>query len=135
MSMFAWSDTYSIGVAEIDAQHRRLFSLADQLHSAMASGKGKAVLEQVLQSLISYTKTHFAAEERIMRDCAYSDLAAHKAQHDQLTQRVLNLQSEFRAGKMLLTLDVLEFLKNWLQMHIAGCDRKYAPFVGKKAAK
>ena len=65
--MFAWKDSYSIGVQEIDAQHRRLFSLADELHSAMNAGKGKVVLEQVLQNLITYTKSHFAGEERLMQ--------------------------------------------------------------------
>ena len=73
MSLFAWNETYSIGVTEIDAQHRRLFSLADELHSAMNAGKGKAVLRKVLHDLITYTQTHFAAEERMMQKCGYPD--------------------------------------------------------------
>jgi hemerythrin len=135
MSLFAWKDTYSIGVAEIDAQHRRLFSLADELHSAMNTGKGKDVMAQVLQNLINYTKSHFATEEQLMQRCAYKDFAAHKAQHDALTKKVLELQTEFRAGKLMITIDVMQFLSSWLRQHIGDSDRKYAPFVvGKRVA-
>jgi hemerythrin len=133
MSMFAWQDSYSIGVQEIDAQHRRLFSLADELHTAMSGGKGKDVLETVLRNLITYTKTHFAAEERLMQRCSYPDLAAHRAQHNELTQKVLQLQRDFESGKLMLTLEAMQFLSDWLRMHIGGSDRKYAPFVIGKA--
>jgi hemerythrin len=133
--MFAWKDTYRIGVAEIDVQHRRLFSLADELHSAMNSGKGKAVLEEVLQSLIAYTKTHFATEERLMQRCKYPEFGPHKAQHDEMTKKVVQLQHDFQAGNRMLTIEVMQFLNNWLRQHIGGSDRKYVPFVvGKTAA-
>jgi hemerythrin len=132
--MFGWKDTYSIGVAEIDAQHRRLFSLADELHAAMNSGKGKAVIEQVLQNLVNYTKTHFAAEERLMQRCSYPDLAPHKTQHDELTKRVVQLQQEFQAGRAMITIEVMQFLSDWLRQHIGGSDRKYVPFVAGKTA-
>jgi hemerythrin len=133
MSMFAWKDSYSIGVAEIDGQHRRLFRLADELHSAMNSGKGNTVVEPVLHNLIDYTKTHFAAEERMMQRCNFPEYVAHKAQHDEMTKKVLQLQSHLRAGKGVITIDILQFLSTWLRQHIGGSDRKYVPFVAGKA--
>ena len=133
MAFFAWKDAYSVGVPEIDAQHRRLFSLADELNTAMNSGKGKDVLDAVLQNLITYTKTHFAAEERLMLSCGYRELAVHKAQHDEMTKKVLELQKEFKAGKLLITIEVMEFLSTWLRQHIGGSDRKYVPYVVGKA--
>lgn len=133
MSLFAWNETYSIGVTEIDAQHRRLFSLANELHSAMNAGKGKAVLQKVLHDLITYTQTHFAAEERMMQKCGYRELQAHKAQHDELTREVLQLQRDFQSGKSMLTIEVMQFLSDWLRGHIGGTDRRYVPFVTGKA--
>jgi hemerythrin len=133
MSMFGWKDTYNIGVPEIDAQHRRLFSLADELHAAMNSGKGKSVLEGVLKNLIVYTKTHFSAEESLMQRCKYPNFAAHKAQHDEMTQKVLQLQRDFHAGNAIISIDVMQFLAAWLRQHIGDSDRKYAPFVNNAA--
>jgi hemerythrin len=133
MSMFTWKDNFNIGVAEIDAQHRRLYSLADELYAAMFTGKGKDVMEPVLRNLVDYTKTHFAAEERLMQKCVYPDYQAHKMQHIEMTNKVLQLQRDFQAGKNMITIEVMEFLSNWLRHHIAGSDRKYVPFVKGKA--
>lgn len=50
MSLFQWNESYAVGNQEIDAQHKRLFQLADALHSAMTTGKGKEALTQTLVS-------------------------------------------------------------------------------------
>ena len=132
--MFEWQPQYSVQIPEIDAQHKRLFALAGELHTALAQGKGKAVLEQSLARLVDYTKTHFASEEQLMRRYNYPESALHKAQHDQLTAQALDLQKRFREGKTGLTIDLMLFLKNWLEHHIAGSDQKYAAFIREKQA-
>ena len=133
MSLFSWKDIYGIGVPDIDAQHRQLYRLADELHQALNAGQGKEALATVLKNLIDYTKTHFAAEERLMQRCGYSELAAHKAQHENLTRKVVELQQQFQAGKLMLSIEVMRFLSDWLRQHIGSSDRKYAPFVIDKA--
>jgi len=133
--MFDWRPEYSVQIPEIDAQHQRLFALAAALHTAMGQGKGKAVLEQSLAQLVDYTKVHFATEEQFMSKYGYPDVVAHKAQHDQLTAQVLELQRKFRAGNTTLTINLMVFLKNWLEHHIAGSDQQYSIYIrGKLAA-
>jgi hemerythrin len=134
MSMFAWKNDYSIGHREIDAQHQRLFELANDLHSAMTLGKGKAAMSATLGNLIEYTKIHFASEERLMQANHYPEYAEHKAAHDALTAQVAELQNDFEAGRGGLTVGLLQFLKDWLQHHIGGTDRKIADFLNSKAA-
>ncbi len=133
--MFDWKPEYSVAIPEIDVQHKRLFALGAELHKAMAQGKGKAILEQSLAQLVDYTKVHFAFEERLMASYEYPAVAAHKAQHDQLTAQVLDLQKKFQAGDTTLTIEVMAFLKNWLEGHIAGSDQKYSIHIrGRRAA-
>ena len=127
--MFAWKESYAIGVKEIDAQHKHLFKLAEDLHAAMNAGKATAALQEVFTKLVAYTKTHFAAEERLMQKCGYSGFAAHKAKHDELTQKVVDLQQKFQAGTAMLSVETMQFLSQWLQHHIGGTDRQYVPFV------
>ena len=132
--MFAWKESYSVGFSDIDSQHRRLFEFAGALHSAMMAGKGKTVLEQVLANLISYTRTHFAAEEALMRKYSYPGYDAHKALHDDLTRKVLALQKAFQTGSATLTMETMSFLKDWLEKHIGASDAKIGAFLSSRAA-
>ncbi len=134
MSLFQWKDEYSVGHLEIDSQHKRLFQFAEELHSAMASGKGKDVLSKTLANLISYTKVHFATEERLMQQYHYPEYAQHKQSHDQLTSQVVQFQKEFEASRSSMTVQIMQFLKDWLVHHIGQTDKKIAAFLKQKAA-
>lgn len=134
MSLFEWRSEYSLGHSGIDAQHQRLFELASDLHTAMAQGKGKGTLSETLEKLVTYTKTHFANEEDLMLTHRYPDYAAHKAAHDALTTRVLEFQKEFEAGRAGMTIELLQFLKDWLRTHIGETDHKVAMYLKTKAA-
>jgi hemerythrin len=131
--MFEWQPKYSVNISSIDGQHQNLFRLAGELHTAMCAGKGKAALSQILDRLVQYTKVHFAHEERLMSSHRYPESAEHMAQHRALTQKVMEFQTDFENGKVLMTVQLLQFLKDWLQHHIAESDQKYAPFLKERA--
>jgi len=133
LSMFEWSNDYSVGIGSIDAQHQNLFRIVGELFAAMSAGQGKAVLARTLDRLIQYTASHFAHEERLMGLHGYPDLAAHKAEHDALTKKVLQFQTDYQSGHAALTTRLFLFLKDWLVIHIQGTDRKYAPYLIRKA--
>jgi hemerythrin len=63
----------------------------------------------------------------------YPDTVAHVAEHRALTQQVLAFQADFDRGKALMTIQVLNFLKDWLGHHIAESDHQYAPFFQERA--
>lgn len=134
MSMFEWKAEYSLGHGAIDGQHQRLFALANDLHTAMTQGKGKGALSETLDKLVSYTQTHFAHEERLMLAHHYPEYAQHKAAHDALTARVVEFQRDFAAGRVGMTVELLQFLRDWLRTHIGETDRKVALFLKSKAA-
>jgi hemerythrin len=134
MSMFEWRPEYSLGHGDIDDQLKKIFELASDLHAAMTQGKGKEALSVTLGKLIAYTKTHFAKEERLMQAHHYPDYPEHKAAHDALTAQVIEFQREFDTGRIGMTVDLLQFLKDWLRNHIGQTDRRFAAFLRKKAA-
>jgi len=131
--MFEWKPDYSVKIASIDGQHQNLFRMAEELYAAMNAGQGKAVLSKTLDRLVQYTQVHFAHEERLMQAHRYPDIGTHIAEHRALTQKVVAFQSEFEMGKALITVQLLNFLKDWLQHHIAQSDQRYAPFLKEKA--
>jgi hemerythrin len=132
MAIMEWSPTFSVKIKKFDDQHKKLVDLVNQLHDAMKAGQGNAMLGVVLQSLISYTATHFKEEEQIMQTHAYPDLARHKSEHEKLVKQVLDLQKKFQAGGGVLTMTVMSFLKEWLITHIQGEDKKYGVFLNGK---
>jgi len=135
MEMFKWDDSYKVGVAEIDDQHKRLVGYVNELFDAMKSGKGKDVLGKILSSLINYTRVHFQTEEGLMMKHSYPEYTAHKKEHDALTDKVVALNKDFAEGKMVMTVDVGTFLKDWLVNHIQKTDKKYTQFFNAKGVK
>ena len=131
--MFEWNASYSVGVGSVDAQHQNLFAMCRELHNAMIGGQGKAALARVLDRLVQYTVVHFAHEERLMRLYDYPDQAAHKAEHEALTKQVLKFQEDFAAGRAAMSVQLLQFLRGWLQRHIQGSDLKLAPYLKERA--
>jgi hemerythrin-like metal-binding protein len=132
---FTWNDTYNTGIKEIDAQHKKLVEILNQLFEAMGKGQAKEVLGKLLDQLIEYTVVHFATEEKLFKLYNYPESVAHKAEHAALTKTALDLQGKFKSGKAMITLEVANFLKKWLGEHIMGSDKKYSPFLIGKGVK
>lgn len=124
MPIYQWTPAISVNNPDIDSQHKRLFDLINNLHDAMIAGKGKDVLAATLAELLDYTKTHFSYEEKYIQSKQYVGFAAHKLQHDQFTKKVADWQKDFQAGKMNLTIEVSQYLKDWLVNHIEVIDKK-----------
>ncbi len=131
--MFEWKNEYSVGIESIDEQHKKLFAIGRELYEAMSAGRGKASLALVLDRLVQYTAVHFVHEERMMRMYDYPDFLKHKMQHDELTKRVLKFQKDFEGGMASMTVQLLEFLRDWLEGHIRVSDFAYIPCLKPKA--
>lgn len=132
MAFLQWSPAFSVGVERFDEQHRTLIGLINDLHSAMMAGRGKEALGAVLGALTTYTRTHFADEERMMLERGYPALSLHRQEHGKLMKQVEALQARVAAGNAQLTLEVLAFLKDWLVTHIQGHDRAYGELLGER---
>lgn len=134
MNLFDWKPEYSVGVPAIDAQHQKLFRMAGDLHNAMGAGKGKDHMAGLLAGLIAYTCEHFAAEEQIMQQHQYPGYSEHHRQHEDLKRQVLDFQQQMEANKVVLTMDLMQFLSDWLSHHIKGSDHQMAAWVMQQRA-
>ena len=124
--VFPWKDAYNVGIPQVDSQHKGLVKLINDLHSGMQAGKTKEVLGGIIDELIRYTERHFKDEEAMLRLRGYSKLAAHHAIHQDLTRQVVELRDKFQTSKLALSIEVMQFLKNWLANHILTHDQAYA---------
>ncbi len=132
MALMEWSKDYSVNITEFDGQHKKIVGFINELHLAMREAKGKEVMGKILDELADYTVFHFSAEERLMHQYSYPGYIKHKAEHDNLTKQVLVLVNDYKAGKSLISQEVMQFLKDWLVNHIIGSDKKYSDFLNSK---
>ncbi len=131
-SAFAWKEAYSVHVASIDRQHQQLFGMISELNDALAAGKGNEVVGKVLDRLVDYTMSHFAAEEKLLERYGYAGLAEHRAKHQELAARVGSLLQEFKGGNVGVSVSLLLFLRSWLKDHIMGTDKQYSEYLNHK---
>ena len=135
MALIQWSSNLSVGVAEIDQQHKQLIRMINELSDAMKCGKGKDVLGKILEDLVSYTATHFKTEEKYFTAYRYPETVSHRAEHVAFVQKVLEFKKGFEAGKLSVSIETMTFLSNWLRDHIKGSDQKYTAFFQEKGLK
>lgn len=131
MAFIEWSDDLSVKNLIIDSEHKKLVETTNKLHAAMREGKGSAVLGNILNELITYTKTHFKNEENIMRQHNYVHLDEHIAEHNTFVKEVETFYEKYKSGSVAVTISLISFLKDWLVKHIQGSDKKFGLSISK----
>ncbi len=135
MSLINWSDDLSVGVDEFDSQHKVLIKMINDLSGAMRQGKGKDVINEIINGLITYTKTHFNAEEQCFAKFNYPQTNSHKKEHTEFIQKISEFKDGFDKGSLSLSIEVMSFLSGWLKKHIKGTDQKYTKFLNDSGIK
>lgn len=123
-----WNAELSVGIEEIDAQHKVLLSLLNDMHEAIQQQRSREVAKEILEKLMDYTRIHFAVEESLMRILGYPGYEEHKQQHVELMLSIGELSRKMERGKITIGFELQYFLKNWLTKHIIGTDKDYTGY-------
>lgn len=121
-----WNNQFSVGIEEIDNQHKVLFDLINRLFVAAIQREDHTVSLEILDALIDYTKTHFALEERLLQDAGYEKFEEHFAEHKVFIEKLNGMAQKFLAEEKTITFELINFLKHWLKDHIMETDMAYA---------
>ena len=132
MPLLIWGPQYSVGVREIDTQHRNLIKLINEMHQALSHRAGEENVASVLRRALNYTEFHFSTEERLMAQYGYPLAVAHAADHLRLLDRARALQTRLLAGEAGVPVEAFNLLSSWLNDHIQKVDEDLGRFlVGK----
>ncbi|MCP5371380.1 MAG: hemerythrin family protein [Hyphomicrobiales bacterium] len=124
MTKIVWSEAMSVGVPPLDSDHRIIIDLIGRLDDHGAD------LSEAINTLIAYTEYHFFREERVMAECGYPELEAHRQEHGTLADDVMALQRRYADGDDSVTAYALQqFLTEWLYHHILLEDMAYKPYA------
>lgn len=135
MALIDWNDSFSVNVKQLDDQHKQVIGMINDLHAAMQSGKGRQEVGEIINKMIEYTRLHFSTEEKVLSANGYPAYNDQKEAHDAFTQRVLDFQQQYQQSNLVLSLQVIGFLKEWWTGHILGEDRKYTAFLNEKGIR
>lgn len=125
--MFEWKNEYSVGVKEIDEQHRKLFEIGGRAYSLVEntfiSDKYDKILD-IINELIDYTVYHFKCEENLMLESKYRGFFSHKLEHEGFINKVNNI--DFKSvdeNQDKFIIDILELVLVWIEEHIMDKDK------------
>jgi hemerythrin-like metal-binding protein len=129
MPLIIWNNELETSIPIVDEQHQNLVMLINDLFDAMNNGKSKEVLGEILQELINYSVEHFTTEEDLMRKVNFSGFDTHFKEHLIFTQKVVEFNNQFIDGNVRITLQLMNFLKDWISNHIMVVDKLFVSAI------
>ncbi len=132
MALLIWDNNYSVKVKEIDEQHKSWIDLINYMHEAMKAGKGKEVIGDILDEVMNYSAFHFGSEEKLFDKYNYPDSSRHKKLHADFIEEFGKIKHEYENGKAVISVQVMQHLKDWLTNHILKADKQYSEFLNGK---
>lgn len=129
MKDLVWGKILSVGVDEIDEDHRKLIHIFNILNHAVVKGESPEYLVATLEELINCTVWHFSHEERLMLKYRYPEIEEHKAEHRELIESAKELQQKVLQSDKPVAEEHIEFLERWLTEHILTADGRLGSFL------
>jgi len=123
-----WSQDLSVGVSEIDADHKVMFQLFNEVHLLSNKEPNSAHLSPLVSELVAYTESHFKREEAVMTASGYPYYENHSAIHKELLKQIKQQSYLLEAGQQTAA-DFVIFLKDWFLDHIKGVDQRISSYV------
>ena len=134
MTFMQWSPEMSVGLSELDEDHRYLIKIINDLSDAIEvaeKSKDASILRQSLRCLQRYAEFHFAREEAVMRACDYAPLSRHQEEHSDVDDKMAALANRLDddSAAAAVNAELLDYLKDWLIHHIMIVDMSYKDLV------
>jgi hemerythrin len=132
-----WQESLSVGVPEIDHQHKLLFGKFNALLAAWLDGKGANELIHLLKFLNAYMVSHFADEEHLMQRIGFPEVHQHRQVHLAFTRQVATFKDRLKSEGATpdLATEVNMTMTKWLIKHISNMDRAVGNFVREQNLK
>lgn len=126
MPFMIWSESLSVGIPSIDAQHATLIHLINALNEDRLQGDARQAVRSTLDHLLEYALEHFRYEEELLERTGYPGAAAHVGEHQQFLGRLRAMQATLQSNAVPSALELMDFMIEWLNNHMVGSDKDYS---------
>ncbi len=129
MDQFVWKEIFSIGIDEIDSQHKTLLKCLNECLQKTELTGDEADIHDLLTQLKTYVVIHFQTEEKLMKSVNYPEFEWHRKQHRLLTEQAEQLEKEVHSGKKHVIASLTALLRDWYIQHILEHDKRIGAYV------
>ena len=133
MRHIQWDPIFSVGIDELDNQHKKIIDLINALYAAAQAQDRRTMKDVVIARLKHCYSENIATEERYMFIYHYPDINHHRGEHADFIKNVLEFQ-ETCGDTPVSALATLDFRKEWLINHVINVDRKLGLFLKERMA-
>ena len=128
-----WRDEMSVDHGIIDADHKCLIALVNDVDLVGPGPAMSAEVTAILDRLTTYARTHFDREQRLQLATGFTYAQAHQARHRSLMRELDAMRAECENGPaeqmVAFHARLCDFLYHWLRDHIVKVDLLMKPFV------
>ena len=140
MAVMHWNPKMSVGLDELDDDHKQLISIINRLGEDYQDGARQAAVQQLLRALQRYAEYHFAREEKVMLACGYHEIEEHQGEHRSFIAEIQELTRRFQSSPetsaKIVNEKLISFLKGRLNHHIIKEEKaNFSNAANKPAAK
>lgn len=120
-----WKEDYSVGVVEIDNQHKKMIEIINYLVDVIGRVPDEEEVKKIIGDIVAYKAEHFATEEKYFHQFNYEGTVEHEARHRQFNDQINALQAKSEGDAIGFAFELVEFLEDWLIGHLLSMDKKY----------
>ena len=124
MNSLQWRDEFSVGIAEIDHEHRELIELINGLQKDLRARDDVDKILESLGEIYAQIAAHFALEEKMMRNTRYPAYAEHKEDHETLMDDLRDIMDGVEDDGILDETQLTDDLDRWFSDHFRTHDAK-----------
>lgn len=127
----SWRHVWDSGHSQIDAQHKNLIDLANELLEMTTMQATKEEILFMLDKLIQHTSQHFAYEEHVLKKLNYDQIEDHMVKHQLLIEKALGLRKDFLEDKGYMSTFFSFIIEDVVLKHMIQEDTRFFPTIKK----
>jgi hemerythrin-like metal-binding protein len=125
MRLLDWKDEYSVGIEAVDHEHKELIALINRLYAELDAAEARQTVPAFFGDLLKAISSHFALEEKVMREHEYGRLDSHKADHERLLDDLRDIMDAFDHAVEIDTVELADRLDVWFSRHFRTHDAEF----------
>lgn len=135
MEKIVWDEGFSVGVRDLDEQHKRIITIVNTLIDMKDAEVDSEIISDTLTKMTQYAGDHFKAEEEYMLNYEYPEYSSQKKQHQEFKKKTVDFCVGTMVHKITIPTEMFAYLKSWWTNHILKEDMKYKEFFHARGLK